>query len=71
MFRKQLLNIKDRTERYGVRTSDPENPETGNHDQFQFYEAIYATGEQVGVKGKEQGAYWRQCAIEKGIIKKH
>ena len=30
---------------------------------------LYAAGGSAGVKGKEQGATWRQTAIEDGILK--
>lgn len=68
MARWQLLGIRERVERYGSRSADPDNPETGATDQYQLYEVIYASGERAGVPGKEQAARWRQTAIEDGVI---
>jgi hypothetical protein len=68
MARRQLLGIKERVERYGVRTAAPEEPETGARDQYQLYEVIYASGETAGVRGREHAAAWRRAAIEDGII---
>ena len=65
MGRRQLLGIKKAVEEYGVRDAEPEHPETGKRDQYQHYECIYASGEQVGVKGKEKAQQWRVAAIEK------
>ena len=70
MARRQLRGIKERAERYGLRTTDPENPETGARDQYQFYEVIYASGETAGVKGKEKAAQWHKRAVEDGVIEK-
>ena len=49
----QLRRLKERVETHRARSSDPEHPETGSRDQFQYYEAIYASGERAGVQGKE------------------
>ena len=68
MARRQLLGIKERAERYGTRGEDPEHPETGATDQFQLYHAIYASGEEVGVPGREDALTWRRAAIEDGVI---
>ncbi|MHC4550445.1 MAG: hypothetical protein ACYTEZ_16895 [Planctomycetota bacterium] len=68
MARRQLRNLKERVERYGTRREDPEHPETGARDQFQLYHAIYASGEEVGVPGKEQAAIWRRAALADGVI---
>ncbi len=68
MARRQLLGIKERAERYRVRSHDPEHPETGERDQYQFYEVIYASGEQAGVPSKEQAAMWRREAAKAGLI---
>ena len=69
MARRQLLGIKNRVERFGTRTEDPEHPETGARDQFQLYQAIYASGEEVGAAGREDAKNWHQAAIEDGVIK--
>jgi hypothetical protein len=68
MARRQLLGIKERAEAFGARTADPEHPETGAVDQYQFYEVIYASGRTAGVRGREQAAYWRQMALADKII---
>jgi hypothetical protein len=68
MATRQLLGIRERAELYGMRTADPEHPETGARDQYQLYEVIYADGTRAGVPGKELAARWRQTAIEDGII---
>jgi len=47
---------------------EPVESETGARDQFQLYEILYAAGESAGVAGKEQGARWRQAAIEDGVL---
>lgn len=68
MARRQLLGIRERVERYGARSADPEDPETGATDQYQLYEVVYASGERAGVPEKELAARWRQTAIEDGVI---
>jgi hypothetical protein len=68
MARRQLQNIKKRVERYGARESEPEDPETGAHDQYQLYEVIYASGQQAGVQGKEHADRWRRAAISAGLV---
>ncbi len=68
MATRQLLGIKQSVERYGARTSDPERPETGQRDQYQLFETIYACGERCGVAGKEDAARWRQAALEDGVL---
>ena len=69
MARRQLLGIRDRVEHQEAGHANPGDPETGARDQYQFYEVIYATGESAGVAGKEDGARWRQSAIEDGILR--
>jgi hypothetical protein len=68
MARKQLIGVKARAERYGKRSTDPVEPETGAPDQYQLYEVIYASGQTAGMRGKELAARWRQTAIEDGVI---
>ncbi|MHC4932982.1 MAG: hypothetical protein ACYTGV_12400 [Planctomycetota bacterium] len=68
MARRQLKGIRERVERYGARGEDPECPETGARDQYQLYHAIYASGEEAGVPGKEDAPRWRRAAIEDGVI---
>lgn len=69
MFRRQLLGIKERCERYGTRTEDPDNAETGARDQFQQPVTIYASGERAGVIGADEIAKWRELAIRDGVLK--
>jgi hypothetical protein len=68
MARRQLIGIKERAERYGTRREDPGCPESGARDQFQLYHAIYASGAECGVPGKEDAPRWRRAAIEDGVI---
>jgi hypothetical protein len=68
MARRQLLEIRERVKRYGIRNSDPEAPETGKRDQYQLYEVIYASGKGAGVSGKEWASQWRRAAIEDGLL---
>jgi len=68
MASRQLFGIRDRVERCGVRTSNPATPETGERDQYQPYEVIYASGESAGVRGKEWASKWRRTAIEDGLL---
>jgi hypothetical protein len=65
---RQLFGIRDRVEHCGVRTTNPAKPETGERDQYQLYETIYASGETAGVKGKKLAARWRRTAIEDGAL---
>jgi len=68
MARRQLLGIRDRVEHCEAGHANLRDPETGARDQYQLYEALYATGDSAGVAGKEDGARWRQSAIEDGIL---
>ncbi len=68
MARRQILGIKDRAERFGTRGEDREHPETGARDQFQLYQAIYASGVEVGVPGRGDASTWRRAAIDDGVI---
>ncbi len=68
MMRRQIAGIRQRVESYGLRNRDPDHPETGARDQFQLYQAIYASGDGVGVRGKEGAAACRRQAIEDGVV---
>ena len=68
MARRQLAGIKERAERYGARRSDPETPETGQRDQYQLYQTIWASGEEAGTPGRQDAAPWRRHAVEDGVI---
>lgn len=65
---KQLLRIKHCVEEFGLRTTNPDEPETGKVDQYQLYETIYASGKKAGVHGKEFAETWRQTAFDDGVI---
>ena len=67
MARRELLGIRDRVERYGARTTDPDHPETGALDQFQHYEVFYASGERAGTPGVERASEWHRAAVEEGL----
>ncbi len=64
----QLRGIKSRAERFGTRTEDPDRPETGERDQYQLFEVIYASGERAGVSGEEKAPRWRSHAIADGVL---
>jgi hypothetical protein len=68
MARRQLLGIRDRVEYSRTGRANPRDPETGARDQYQLYEVLYASGESAGVAGKDEGARWRQSAINDGVI---
>jgi len=68
MARAQLLGIKQRVDRCGARSVDPDQTETGQLDQYQLYEVIYASGKSAGIRGKESALRWRRSAIESGVI---
>jgi hypothetical protein len=68
MARRQLLGIKERVEAYGLRAADPEHPENGRPDQYQFYEVIFASGQTAGVPGREKASQWRQMAIQDKVL---
>ena len=65
---RQLINLKERAEWYGNRAEDPARPETGERDQFQQYETLYARGGRAGIAGKEQAAWHRRRALEQGFL---
>jgi hypothetical protein len=62
MAQRQFQNLKDLVERYGARTADPDNPETGARDQYQYFHIIYASGEEAGVPGVENARKARKWA---------
>ncbi len=68
MALRQLRTLKDLTERYGVRTEDPQNPETGAPDQYQLYQVIYASGDEAGVPGTENAQQSRSRAEADGVV---
>ena len=65
---RQLRNLKDRAERYGIRTEDAENPETGKRDQYQLHHVIFASGEEAGVPGVENAERAREWAEADGVV---
>ena len=69
MASRQLIGLRDRVEHYERNPTTPRDPETGDRGQYQLYEVLYASGESAGVTGKEEGARWRQAAIEDGVVR--
>ena len=65
---RQLIGLRDRVEYCEEGHASLRDPETGDRDQYQLYEILYATGDRAGVAGKEAGAKWRQSAIRDGIL---
>ncbi len=68
MARRQLIGLRDRVEYCEQGHASLRDPETGDRDQYQLYEILYASGERAGVAGKEDGAKWRQSAIRDGVL---
>lgn len=62
---RQLIGIRRRAETFGVRDSEDLAPETGERDQYQAFEVIYASGERAGMPGKASAALWHEIAREK------
>jgi hypothetical protein len=65
---RQMVNLKTRAESYGSRTDDPRASETGARDQYQLYEALFASGGQAGVPGKEHAAKHRKQALRDKVL---
>jgi hypothetical protein len=65
---RQLIGLRDRIEYCGEGQASLKDPETGDRDQYQLYEILYANGDRAGVAGKEGGAKWRQSAIRDGML---
>ncbi len=68
MANRQLKNLKHVIECHGARTADPDNPETGARDQYQYFHVIYASGDEAGVPGVENGRKARQWAEADGVV---
>jgi hypothetical protein len=68
MARRQLIGLRDRVEYCEEGRASLRDPETGDRDQYQLYEILYARGDRAGVAGKEDGAKWRQSAIRDGVL---
>jgi hypothetical protein len=68
MARRQLIGLRDRVEYCEEGHAGTRHPETGDRDQYQLYEILYASGDRAGVAGKEGGAMWRQSAIRDGVL---
>jgi hypothetical protein len=69
MARRQLIGVRDRAEYWEGDQPGLRDPETGDRDQYQLYEILYAGGDAAGVPGKEQGAVWRQASIRDGVLR--
>jgi proline iminopeptidase len=65
---RQLRAIEDRAVRYGDRADDPENPETGDRDQYQLHHVIYAIDGEAGTPGIEGAQQSRAAARADGMI---
>jgi hypothetical protein len=68
MARRQIVGIKERAEQPQRRRRAAELAETGARDQYQLYHAIYASGEEAGVRGREGAASCRRAAIDDGVV---
>lgn len=71
MARRQMLGVKERAERYGDRNEESERLETGARDQYQLYQAIYASGEEAGAPGRSDAVEWRRAAVADGVIESY
>ena len=69
MATRQLIGIRDRVEYCERHRGRLRDPETGERDQYQLYEALYAEGGSAGVVGKEHAERWRRSAIDDGMIR--
>lgn len=69
MASRQLIGLRDRVEYCERNPRTPRDPETGNRGQYQLYEILYTSGESAGVQGKQEGARWRQAAIDDGVLR--
>jgi hypothetical protein len=65
---RQLRTLKERAERFGTRTEEPENPATGKPNQYQEHHVIYASGEQAGTPGVENAEEARRWAEADGVL---
>ena len=65
---RQLIGLRDRVEYCEQDHADLRDPETGDREQYQLYEILYANGDRAGVAGKEDGARWRRSAIRDGVL---
>lgn len=68
MALRQLTNLRDLAEGYGRRSDEPENPETGERDQYQLYHVIYASGDEAGVPGLENAVQARRWAEADSVV---
>ena len=68
MSRQTLLGIKQRAERYDPDAVDAAQIETGDRDQYQLYETIFASGDKAGVPGQEAAARWHHAAVQAGLL---
>ena len=68
MSRRTLLGIKQRAERYDPDAVDIARIETGDRDQYQLYETIFASGDRAGVPGQETAGRWHDAAVQAGVL---
>ena len=65
---RQLVGLRARVEHRERHGDEPLDPETGERDQYQHYEIVYADGSRAGVAGKEAATRWREVAIRDGVL---
>jgi hypothetical protein len=70
MARRQLLGLAERIEQSDAEKTAARKDESGDRDQYQLYEVIFANGETAGVPGKEDAHRWRQAARNGGMIER-
>jgi hypothetical protein len=68
---RQLIGLRDRVEYCAKNRDSIKDPETGDRDQYQFYEILYANGGSAGVRGKESGTRWREAAMRDGVLERN
>ena len=68
MARRQILGIRERAELSGQVVSIRRREESGERDQYQHYEVVYASGHRAGTPGVEHADRWRQAAIDAGLV---
>jgi hypothetical protein len=67
MATRQLKGIRDRVDQQGDGAGH-RDPETGERDQYQLYEVIFASGEKAGIAGTEGAMASRRAAIAAGVL---
>lgn len=65
---RQLRTLKTLAERFGARSEDPSNPESGDRGQYQLYHVVYASGDEAGIPGVENARRSRVSAESDGVL---